>query len=597
MVYTICNTLRRVRERMFYMKRRWLAALLALALCISCFSATGQAASSRKQTDVEVLLVQLMIKYSGTYWDQYYLGATQCKGFADMISDKLYGTSGGPGPYSDSRYYLPNAESRGYKKIGILAPGNCTADNLHALFLKARPGDYVQCVRYTGTQHSLIVADVQTKGVVFFDCNLKGSVLCASYFCSWDDVASTFTRGCSLYRYSGYVNNNTPSLIFNPNGGTCAMFSKTVSAGSRFGTLPTPERKGYLFAGWFTLTFDDSAKPKQTKVSESTIKTSLLDTVLFARWVVDGGPCASQGHNWSVVKTVSATCVENGYTLEKCNVCSSERVTNITSALGHSWSVSKTVAPTCVEKGYTLEKCKVCNAERTTKEKSALGHDWTFVSTTKEATNVDDGEELYQCSRCDKFDRRVILCQLHKFSDLSEKAWYYPSVREMVSFGLMNGTSKTAFSPDKSLTRAMLVTILWRMEGTPQVMPSGFRDVTDGKWYTGAVDWASDDGVIQGYPDATFHPDDAITREQAAVILFRYAPVAGRSNNARADLDRYADAGKISSYAREAMSWANACGILSGYPDGTLRPKDKASRAQIAKMIITFRENVDMITK
>ena len=112
------------------MKKRALAALLALILCLSCFTPTGNAAAAVKQQDVEVQLINLMKQYCGTYWAQNYYGARQCKGFADMISDKLFGLTGGPGPYSDSRYYLPNAESRGYQKIGILAPGSCTAENL-----------------------------------------------------------------------------------------------------------------------------------------------------------------------------------------------------------------------------------------------------------------------------------------------------------------------------------------------------------------------------------------------------------------------------------------------------------------------------------
>ena len=557
MVYNICNyTALRARKDVLYMKKRVLAALLALILCFSCFSASGNAASSVKQEDVELQLINLMKQYCGTYWYEYYHGATQCKGFADMISDKLYGLTGGPGPYSDSRYYLPNAESRGYKKIGILAPGNCTAENLHELFLKAKPGDYVQCVRYTGTQHSLIIADVHTTGVTFFDCNLKSSYLCACYFYDWKEIGETFTRGCSLYRYSGYVASDAPKVIFNANGGTCSTSSKNVSAGSAFGTLPTPERKGYTFDYWYIISCNSTREPDRFKINENTVKTSLYDTVVFAHWTKDSGPCAN----------------------------------------GHTWSAPETIAPTCVENGYTRETCSVCKYERISKITSALGHNWKLLS-TKPATNVEDGTELYQCTRCSSYDTKVILCQLHKFDDLSESAWYYPSVREMVSYALMNGTSKTTFSPDKSLTRSMLVTILWRMEGEPQVMPSGFRDVVSGKWYTDAVDWGLDAGIITGYPDATFRPDDAITREQAAVILYRYAPVMGRDNEKRSDLGKFSDASKISAYARDAVSWARACGILSGYPDGTLRPQEKASRAQIAKMIITFLENAELITK
>ena len=314
------------------MKKRALAALLALILCISCFTPAGNAAAAVKQQDVEVQLINLMKQYCGTYWAQNYYGARQCKGFADMISDKLFGLTGGPGPYSDSRYYLPNAESRGYQKIGILAPGSCTAENLRALFLKARPGDYVQCVRYTGTQHSLIVADVHTTGVTFFDCNLKNlkaSDLCACYFYDWQEIGTTFTRGCSLYRYSGYVANGTPSLLFNANGGTCATSSKAVAAGSAFGTLPTPERKGYKFDYWYIISCNTSREPDRYQVNANTVKTSLCDTVLFAHWTKDTGPCAN-GHSWSAPQTIAPTCTDNGYTLETCNVCDAARITRTT---------------------------------------------------------------------------------------------------------------------------------------------------------------------------------------------------------------------------------------------------------------------------
>ena len=573
------------------MKKRALAALLALILCLSCFCIPSQAASSVKQEDVELQLINLMKQYCGTYWREYYYGATQCKGFADMIADKLYGLTGGPGPYSDSRYYLPNAESRGYKKIGILAPGDCTPENLRALFRKARPGDYVQCVRYTGTQHSLIVADVHTTGVTFFDCNLKGSYLCASYFYDWEEVGATFTRGCSLYRYSKYVASDASRVIFNANGGTCSMTSKNVSAGSAFGALPTPERKGYKFDYWYVISCNSGREPDRYKVNANTVKTSLYDTIIFAHWTKDGGTCALLGHTWTKSKTVAATCTENGYDVERCSVCGETRNTNITSALGHSWSKEKTVAATCTDKGYVLERCSACGETRNTNVTAALGHDWKLLS-TKEATNIEDGEELYQCTRCGNYDRKVILCQLNSFADLSKSAWYYSYVRDMVSYALMNGTSKTAFSPNKSLTRAMLVTILWRMEGEPQVMPSGFGDVVSGKWYAGAVDWGSCDGIIYGYPDASFRPDDAITREQAAVILYRYylyvfnlEPGSVNTSN----LSKFSDSAKVSAYAKEAVSWAISNGILSGYPDGTLGPRGEASRAQIAKMIITFR--------
>ncbi len=539
------------------MKKRWIAALLALVLCISCLGTTGRAASTVKQENVEKQLIDLMKEYCGIRWYVNYLGAIQCKGFADMVSDKLYGLEGGPGPYSGNRYYLPDAETRSYTCLGILKPKACTTENLRILFMKAKPGDYVQCVRYTGTQHSLIVVDVHTTGVTFFDCNLKSSYLCASYFCDWEEIGETFTKGISLYRFSGYKGRSTPCLIFNAKGGKCAMTSKNVTAGKAFGALPTPERKGYVFDYWYYLSFNATPEPDQIKVSASTIKTSYGGTHLYAHWTKDKGPCSLLGHTWTKSKTVKATCEGNGYVVERCTVCGRTRNTNITASLGHKWKLLSSVA----------------------------------------ATNVTDGADTYQCTRCGDFETRVVLCQLNRFEDISKEDWFYTYVREMVSSALMNGTSRTAFSPDDTLTRAMLVTILWRMQGEPTSMPSAFSDVARNKWYTAAVDWAMDEGVVTGYPDGTFRPNDPLTREQAAAILFRYAPVMGRRNDGRSDVSGFDDSSEISSYARNAMSWAKACGVLSGYPDNTLRPEGEATRAQIAKMIVTFLKKTPLAVK
>ena len=529
------------------MKKRLLAALLALALIISCMGAVS-ARESITQERVEKQLQELMAEYCGTYWYSNFHGATQCKGFADMIASELYGDLG-PGPYSDSRYTLPNAGSRGYTCLGVLSPGY-DAETLRALLSQALPGDYVQCVRYTGTQHSMIVVEVRTDGVTFFDCNLKSNYLCASYTYTWEEAGKYLTRGISLYHKNGYVPSAEPSLIFDANGGTCDMERKTVAAGSPFGVLPDAERLGYRFDYWYYLAFNATGTPNEVPVDADTVKTSTADTVLYAHWSEDAGPCALLGHTWSPVETVYATCTTDGYVLERCAVCGETRDTNILPASGHS---------------FRLDSAR-----------------------SRNASNVDDGVEVYVCVRCGAEERTPIICMLHRFADIGESDWFYPYVRSMVSFGLMNGTSETSFGPNGTLTRAMLVTILWRMQGTPEAQASRFTDVTGDAWYAAAVDWAQEQGVVTGYPDGSFKPNAPVTREQAAVILYRYAPLMGRVPDALADLSEFYDAESISGYARVAMGWANACGILAGFPDNTLRPGGSANRAQISKMIVTF---------
>lgn len=152
---------------------------------------------------------------------------------------------------------------------------------------------------------------------------------------------------------------------------------------------------------------------------------------------------------------------------------------------------------------------------------------------------------------------------------------------------MMNGMSATTFEPNGTLTRAQLVTILYRHAGSPDVtgLPNPFADVAPQAWYAKAVIWAAANGVVKGTSAATFAPEDAITREQIAAILYRYNGEAVTEDL----LSSFPDAGAVSGYAVEAMQWAVSRGLISGDPasDGTLwlRPRDGATRAQIAKIL------------
>ena len=136
------------------------------------------------------------------------------------------------------------------------------------------------------------------------------------------------------------------------------------------------------------------------------------------------------------------------------------------------------------------------------------------------------------------------------------------------------------------MTRAMLVTIFWRMEGEPEAETSSFEDVESDSWYEEAVNWANSQGIVTGFSDTEFGPDKAITREQIAVILYRYQLYKGNSADKRADLSHYEDYGKISPYAQEAMSWANAEGLITGRTSTTLNPDGIATRAEIATLLV-----------
>ncbi|MDD7312510.1 MAG: S-layer homology domain-containing protein [Clostridiaceae bacterium] len=167
--------------------------------------------------------------------------------------------------------------------------------------------------------------------------------------------------------------------------------------------------------------------------------------------------------------------------------------------------------------------------------------------------------------------------------------WFAADVEYVSAHGLMDGTGNGAFSPYAGTNRAMIVTILWRLEGKPSAgSPLTFRDVPAGQWYTEAVCWAAEKGIITGYSGDKFGPTDAVTREQMAAILFRYARYKHYNVTARADLSAFTDCGKISSWAAEAMSWANAAGLVNGLGDGRLAPQSSAVRCQTAAMLHRF---------
>ena len=161
----------------------------------------------------------------------------------------------------------------------------------------------------------------------------------------------------------------------------------------------------------------------------------------------------------------------------------------------------------------------------------------------------------------------------------------------------MNGTGDQVFSPYDTSTRAMIVTVLYRMEGSPEVSGrTGFKDVKEGSYYEKAVKWAAENNIVNGYSDEIFGCDDDITREQMAALLYRYASYKGISGSALSeDINRFSDSADISAYAVPAMQWAVANGIITDIGNGTLDPRGEALRSQIAAILHRFHEN--MITK
>lgn len=174
------------------------------------------------------------------------------------------------------------------------------------------------------------------------------------------------------------------------------------------------------------------------------------------------------------------------------------------------------------------------------------------------------------------------------FVDVNEGDWFYDVVLYAYENGLMTGTSADTFAPNTATTRGMIVSMLARLEGVTSAESAGFTDVADNDWYATAVNWAASEGIVNGFEDDTFRPNDAITREQMAAILYNYADYKGYDVSARADLSDYADAESISSWAEDVLAWANAEGLINGMTATTIDPQGATTRAQTAAMFERF---------
>ena len=179
------------------------------------------------------------------------------------------------------------------------------------------------------------------------------------------------------------------------------------------------------------------------------------------------------------------------------------------------------------------------------------------------------------------------------FGDVKTADWFYNDVKYVYEKGMMAGTAADVFAPNATTTRAMIVTILYRLEGSPAVTgTSAFVDVPAGQWYTDAVNWAAANQIVKGTSATTFAPNDSITREQMAAILYHYAQYKGYDVTKKADLSGYSDNGQVSAYAKDALAWANAAKLINGVTNTTLAPQGNATRAQVSAILHRFCDGV-----
>ena len=325
----------------------------------------------------------------------------------------------------------------------------------------------------------------------------------------------------------------------------------------------------------------------------------------------------AKGHDYSYAETsVAPTCTEPGHYKGTCPTCGKD-YDDVVPALGHDWGEwVTTIEPTVSTVGYRYHVCNRdgCGYREGEDIPKLHTHTWDAGVVTQKPTAAEPGVRTYTCTVCGQTRTEAIpatgvpetcnggpACPGYAFRDMpAPSIWSHAGLDYCIDHGYIAGTSATAVTPDGECTRAMIVSILYRVQGEPakvngyelKKLAAPFDDVERGRWYTDAIWWAKLTGVVSGMSPSTFAPDDPITRAQLAVILYNYTKqFAPESLTETGSLTGFPDAGSVPSWARTAMAWAVGNGLISGVGENGvsyLRPEGCATRAQVATILMNY---------
>ena len=325
----------------------------------------------------------------------------------------------------------------------------------------------------------------------------------------------------------------------------------------------------------------------------------------------------AKGHDYSYAETSAApTCTEPGHYKGTCPTCGKD-YDDVVPALGHDWGEWVTsIEPTVSTVGYRYHVCNRdgCGYREGEDIPKLHTHTWDAGVVTQKPTAAEPGVRTYTCTVCGQTRTEAIpatgvpetcnggpACPGYAFRDMpAPSIWSHAGLDYCIDHGYIAGTSATTVTPDGECTRAMIVSILYRVQGEPakvngyelKKLAAPFDDVERGRWYTDAIWWAKLTGVVSGMSPSTFAPDDPITRAQLAVILYNYTKqFAPESLTEMGSLAGFPDAGSVPSWARTAMAWAVGNGLISGVGENGvsyLRPEGCATRAQVATILMNY---------
>lgn len=365
---------------------------------------------------------------------------------------------------------------------------------------------------------------------------------------------------------------SNPNVVAEVNGNAYTSFQDAVNAVANGGTIDIVGGTSYTA----TINSGDSKTftVKNTLGSDITVKVNNDSktvgknngTQSFTYTKPSSGGSSGGSSSGKTTYKVTTSAVNNGGV--NASPSSAEKGATITI----------TLSP---DKGYKLDKLTVTDGSG--KTVSTVKKSDTVYTFTMPASAVKVGVSYVKATETPSET---------KFNDVSANDWFASAVDYVTGKGMMNGTADNTFSPKANTTRGMVVTVLYRLENQPSTSAASFTDVASGAYYANAVAWANANGIVSGYGSGKFGPNDKVTREQLAAILYRYAQYKKYDVSGANSLDGYTDAQSVSSYAVPALQWANAAGVVTGKSGSKLDPKGNATRAEVAAMLMRFCENV-----
>ena len=373
-----------------------------------------------------------------------------------------------------------------------------------------------------------------------------------SYYPSLEAAQAAAQPGDTITEVNATTGKTKYTVTLDYADGETANSLYTVTEGTEL-TLPTPSRSGYTFESWYDGSSRVSSPYKVTK-----------DVILTAEWDYNGSSSSSGSTRY----TVSVEDTDNG----------SVKVSPTRASKGST--VTVTVKP---DEGYELDELTVTDKN----------------GDSVKLTDKGDGKYTFQMP-ASKVTVEAVFTAVEPepeglpFTDVTSGDWFYDAVAYVYDKGMMEGTTDTTFAPAMNLTRSMIAQVLYNLEERPEAPgAAGFTDVAAGAWYADAVNWAAARGIVKGYDTGAFGPEDSVTREQLAAILYRYAQVKGYDTTQGGMAVReFSDSASISDWAQEAMAWAVNAQVLSGKGNGVLDPQGTATRAEVAQMLMNFGEHV-----